>query len=272
MSDDARNADGPTLPASTYGETSRPSNVSSEAEDGEERGFLPMAFDPNPAPAPAPAVSRKPVNRPPDPSPPTQRESRPPKDYFFGGRLSTRPPPRDALRDERPSSSRSVSTERDRDANRASTQPKSSPHILYQEKGRQRKHQSGTTTPASGSTTASPATATGQDGRLERPKPQHLDTSSFTLQPNEGFKLQDVPKTKKAGSRSSSKAKSSPVVSPVDTGTHDDVTERNVSPVSEDSDERGVNPFDDPRRRENAVPNAMPPPPRHADRPARGDS
>ncbi|RMY82590.1 hypothetical protein D0862_11959 [Hortaea werneckii] len=272
MSDDAGNADGPTLPASTYGETSRPSNVSSEAEDGEERGFLPMTFDPNPAPAPAPGISRKPVSRAPDPSPPTQRDSRPPKDYFFGGRLSARPPARDALRDERPSSSRSVSTERDRETNRASTQAKSSPHILYQEKGRQRKHQSGTTTPASGSATASPATATGQDGRLERPKPQHLDTSSFTLQPNEGFKLQDVPKTKKAGSRSSSKAKSSPVVSPVDTGTHDDVTERNVSPVSEDSDERGVNPFDDPRRRENAVPNAMPPPPRHADRPTRGDS
>ncbi|KAK5143069.1 Rho-type gtpase-activating protein [Rachicladosporium monterosium] len=43
------------------------------------------------------------------------------------------------------------------------------------------------------------------------------------------------------------------------------------SPVSVDSQGSGVNPFDDPRRRDGAA-TVAPPPPRHADRPARGDS
>lgn len=262
------------LPASTYGESGRPSNVSSEAEDGEERGFLPMAYDPNPGPPSG--VARKPISRPQDSSSsPVQTDTRPPKDYFSGSRLSARPPPRDALHDERSASSRSVSTERDHETPRTAKQSKTSPHIFYQEKGRQPKAQAvgqSQGTPAPGSAAASPAAAAGQNGRVERPKPQHLDTNSFTLSRNEGFKLQDVPKTKKAGSRSSSRAKSPMLVSPVDASAKEERSDRNVSPLSEDSLDTGVNPFKDPRRRENAAPSAMQPPPRHADRPARGDS
>ncbi|KAK5676380.1 Rho-type gtpase-activating protein [Elasticomyces elasticus] len=269
MSDEARR-DGPTLPASTYGD-SRPSNVSDETEDGEERGFLPMAYDPTPAPGPPPTIARKQVPRQ-DLSPPAQNENRPPKDYF-SGRLSAKSMPRDGLRDEqRPASSRSVSTEREPE--RKAEVPKVSPHIFFQEKGRatRKRDTSGHNTP--GSTTASPTVSTAADARVERPKPQHLDTGSYTLGHGEGFKLQEVPKTKKGSLRGASKGDGlSPVlISPVDLRSRDpSETRASQSPVSVDSQGSGVNPFDDPRRKEGAAISA-PIPPKHADRPARGDS
>ena len=259
--------DGPTLPASTYGD-SRPSNVSDSTDDGEERGFLPMAYDPTPAPGPPPTIARKQVPRT-DLSPPAQVENRPPKDYF-SGRLSAKSlQQRDGSRDgRRPESSRSVSTEREPE--RRIEAAKQSPHIFYQEKGRStsKRHTSGHSTPASAA--ASPAVVAGADGRLERPKPQHLDTGSYSLGHGEGFKLQEVPKTKKGGPRSGPKADDrSPVsISPVKDDTESTVQQ---SPVSVDSQNSGVNPFDDPRRREGAAASAQPPP-KHADRPARGDS
>ncbi|TKA74628.1 hypothetical protein B0A55_05959 [Friedmanniomyces simplex] len=271
ISDEARR-DGPTLPASTYGD-SRPSNVSDETEDGDERGFLPMAYDPTPAPGPPPTIARKQVPRQ-DLSPPAQVENRPTKDYF-SGRLSAKSLHKDTLRDEqRPASSRSVSTEREPE--RRNDVPKASPHIFYQEKGRstRKRDTSGPGTPASATAAASPTVATAADGRMERPKPQHLDTGSYTLGHGDGFKLQEVPKTKKGSSRSASKAdeKSPVTVSPVESrGRQDMETAVPQSPVSVDSQGSGVNPFDDPRRRDGAATSA-PPPPKHADRPARGDS
>lgn len=272
---DSSTIDGPTLPASTYGDNSRPSNVSDETDDGEERGYLPMAFDPNPVTHPPPPIARKQVPRPQESSPPAQDQGKAARDYF-SGRLSAKSAHRDGLREERPASSRSVSTEREPE--RRIDQPKSSPHILYQEKGRQikKRETSGQTTPASAA--ASPAMAGGADGRMSRPKPQHLDTGSFTLTHNEGFKLQEVPKARKMSSRSSPNAENrspgpvSPMaISPIETRREDTDKALSESPVSADSPS-GVNPFDDPKRKDHAAPIAAPPPPKHADRPMRGDS
>ncbi|KAK5131030.1 hypothetical protein LTR08_001380 [Meristemomyces frigidus] len=272
-SSDEAHRDGPTLPTSTYGE-SRPSNVSEDTEDGDERGFLPMAFDPTQPPGPPPSIARKQVPRAQSLSPP-EIENRPPKDYFTG-RLSAKAAQRDAAREDgRPVSiARSVSTERE--TLRAVSQPKSSPHILFQDKGRNRRQTSGSTTPVSASATASPATNSATESRLERPKPQHLDTGSFTLGHNDGFKLQEVPPSRRAGSRSSSKAnaKSPILVSPIEPMTKELRSQRSHghSPVSLDSPDSDVNPFDDPRRKEAPALSPVPLPPRHADRPARGDS
>jgi hypothetical protein len=105
--------------------------MSSISDDGENEGFLPMAFDPNPARRPS-IIPRKRVPQANEVSP---IDPPPPRDYFTG-----RPPSkahRDVLRDDRPSSSRSASTERESSlAPQSAGQPKASPHIAYQEKGR----------------------------------------------------------------------------------------------------------------------------------------
>jgi hypothetical protein len=176
-----------------------------------------MSFDPNPArrpppPAAAAAIPRKRVPHPNEVSP---VDPPPPRDYFTG-RTSSKPPHRELLREDRPASARSDSTERDQSLPlNSSGQAKSSPHIAYQEKSRtQKRMASGQSTPA---TSASPAIGGAQD-RPERPKPQTLDTSSFTLSRGDGFKLQEVPKTKKTSSRGElgKENKSPSLVSPID--------------------------------------------------------
>lgn len=267
--------DGPTLPASTYND-GRPSNVSSsmDDDDGSERGFLPMAFDPTPISGPPqpgqqPTIPRKQVQRAPDPSPPTQKENQPPRDYFAGanGRLAAR---QDGQRTAQAGSSRSVSTERESDR-----QAKPSPHILYQEKGRKGKREtSGASTPANGSTTASPVVPSTQDRSSTKSKGPTASTDSNTPSQQEGFKLQDVPRSAKQRSRTNSKANSPRVVSPIDDKPKDVKANRAVSPVSVDSAD--VNPFDDPKRKRAQAASASetPIPPKHADRslPLRGDS
>lgn len=263
--------DGPTfLPASTY-KDARSTNASPNAEDDDEQGYLPMAYDPNPAPGPPPGLpARKRVPVPASQSPPVKHEGRPPRDYF-SGRLSSKPASRDPSRDEnRPSSARSGSTERD--PTQGANHPKASPHIAYQEKGRSRKREtSGYNTPASQA--QSPNVASNAE-KPERPKPQHLDTGSFTLQKNENFKLQEVPKARKASSRSSSRVGTASSVSPSDSKKEENnEAQISRSPVSLDSGHSGVNPFDDPKRKEGFNSSAAPlPPARHADRPVRGDS
>jgi hypothetical protein len=242
--------------------------MSSISDDGENEGFLPMAFDPNPARRPS-VIPRKRVPQANEVSP---IDPPPPRDYFTG-----RPPSkahRDVLRDDRPSSSRSVSTERDSSlAPQSSGQPKASPHIAYQEKGRATKRlTSGQSTPTS---SASPAIGGAQE-RPERPKMSTLDTSSFTLGRSDGFKLQEVPKTKKSSSRSDlgKENKSPSLVSPIDVEDRDHGLHRTVtkSPVSAESPQSGVNPFDDPRRKEGHPSAQAPSLSRFPDRPARGDS
>lgn len=257
--------DGLTLPATTYGEP-RPSNVSQESDDGDERGFLPMAFDPTPAPGPPPMIARKQV---PTPSPPTQNENRS-RDYF--GRLTAKSASRDLRAEEqRPGSSRSVSTEREPE--RTANLPKASPHILFQEKGRQRKA-SENSTPASMSAGASPAVppSTLQE-KAERLKAQQLDTGAQAAKEQEGFKLQKVPESKKAGSRGSPNEARSPA-SAVEPTFKDERAEKlaSQSPVSTDSPSSSINPFDDPKRKEVGGGGTTAVPPRPVDRPVRGDS
>lgn len=275
MTDD-ETADGPTLPASTYSE-SRPSNVSSPVDDDDEseRGFLPMAFDPTPIPAPPLAIPRKQVPRTQELSPQPQKENQPPRDYFgTTGRLSAKSAVRDGTREEprletgTSASSRSVSTEREPE--RAA---KPSPHILFQEKGRTRKpNASGENTPSSGPSSASPVVAGAQD----KSSKLRMATDAKSPTQHEAFKLQEVPKTKKARSRSNSKA-----VSPIDTHIkHNFSTSKPISPISVGSQNSGVNPFDDPKHKAAQYPTASqytspaPIPPRNADRglPLRGDS
>lgn len=272
--------EGPTLPASTYSE-SRLSNLSSPADDddGSERGFLPMAFDPTPIAAPSLAIPRKQVARSNELSPQPQKENQPPRDYFgASGRLSAKSAIRDGNRDDlRPgtgtaTSSRSVSTEREPD--RASNQSKPSPHILFQEKGRNRKpNGSGEDISSSGPSSASPVVAGAQD----KSSKLRVATDSKSPVSQDAFKLQEVPKTKKERSRSNSKG-----ISPIDTQSRDNFsTSKPISPVSGGSQSSGVNPFDDPKHKAAQFPAASqyppspaPIPPRNADRglPLRGDS
>lgn len=272
-------AEGPTLPASTYNEF-RTSNVSSPADDddGSERGFLPMAFDPTPVAAPPLAIPRKQVPRSHELSPQPQKENQPPRDYFGAtGRLSAKSAVRDGTREEpRPgtgtsASSRSVSTEREPD--RAANHSKPSPHILFQEKGRTRKaNVSGENTPSSGPSSVSPVVAGAQD----KSSKLRLATDAPSPSQQDAFKLQEVPKSKKERSRSNSK-----VVSPIDTHAKDNFsTSKPISPVSVGSQSSGVNPFDDPKHKAAQYPTASqhpspaPIPPRNAERglPLRGDS
>jgi hypothetical protein len=266
---DTLSSDAQTLPASTYKEGRR-SRMSSVSDDGENEGFLPMAFDPNPARRPS-VIPRKRV--PAGANEVSPIEPPPPRDYFTG-RPSSKAH-REVLRDDRPSSSRSVSTERELGnlAPQSAGHPKASPHIAYQEKGRATgRLASGQSTPAS---SGSPAVGGAQE-KPERPKPRTLDTSSFTLGRGEGFKLQEVPKTKKSSSRSDvgKENKSPGLVSPIDAEDGRNELDRAItaSPVSAESPQSGINPFDDPRRKEGHPSAQAPSLPRFQDRPARGDS
>ncbi|PIA99271.1 Rho GTPase-activating protein 15 [Cercospora beticola] len=277
--------DGPTLPASTYGE-GRPSNVSSSNDDDDsERGFLPMAFDPTPVQAPPQSQMSMPRNRtsraPEELSPPAaQKENLPPRDYFgANGRLSAKPSTKEHAQDGRPgtasASSRSVSTEREPDRDRSASHSKPSPHILYQDKGRSRKRDtSGGNTPVNGAT---PVVTSPPERTVSKPQPHPLATDHKALSnqasPQDPFRLGEVPTSKRADSRKTSRTGESDAVSPMERLSRDSDSNKPISPVSVGS-QNSVNPFDDPRRKDGTTPGATPVPPRHADRglPLRGDS
>jgi hypothetical protein len=158
----ADHTDNTTLPATTYSKE----NVQDAADDGI---LLPFALDPNTAPGPSP------LNR------PTSRfadrnlgsEGKTSQDYFNRPSANHR----EAMKEN---TSRSDSTERRRPA---------SPHIAYQEKGRQpsdslvetlRKRKEVAETPAA----------------PDRSRSQHASPAPSSA--TEAFKLQDVPKNKKA--------------------------------------------------------------------------
>lgn len=258
---DRMTVDGPTLPASTYGQR-RASNASQDSNDGEDSGFLPMAFDPNPV-APPP-IARKAVPRP-SGSSPSANDGRPPPDYFTRA-------PKSAAREVRREEDRTRSVSTEREPEKSIPSSKQSPHIFSQDKGRPRKREtSGNNTPQSSSATASPLVANVQD----KTKTQQVETGSVPINQNEGFRLQEVPKSKKASSRSNSKHESPSLVSPMSPRlsgegstkeARSDIAMSN-SPVSLNSQHSSINPFDDPKRREGGGGSAPAPP-----RPVRGDS
>ncbi|GAB7356802.1 hypothetical protein MBLNU459_g7687t1 [Dothideomycetes sp. NU459] len=259
-----------TLPASTYKEE-RASTVSSmnTSEADDDRALFPLAFDPSPVPGPPPLSNRRQSRKDEMDSTPRLKENLSPNDYF-GGRASSKTQ-KENLGAERPSSSRSASTERDAHLPKAT-----SPHIAYQEKGRQPKHRntSGNTTPASSSVVASPSSASAPaptSDRLERPRMQQTTSGSLSLQPpsSEPFRLQEVPRDRKASRSNARTGNRSPTSLDVLNSSRYQPSESTLSlSPALDTPNSGINPFDDPKLREAAA-NAGPASTRH---PAREDS
>jgi hypothetical protein len=163
-----------TLPASTYKEANHSAETSDNGDDGI---MLPFALDPNTMPGPSP------LNKPAkfldgrEASPSQVAEGKSARDYF--NRPATNH--RDMLKENR---SRSASAER----------ASQSPHIAYQEKGRQQSENVVETLRNRKETESSSAGS----------RSQH--DSPSTSQASDTFKLQDVPKNKKAEARKNSKS------------------------------------------------------------------
>ncbi|KAI5197154.1 RhoGAP-domain-containing protein [Aureobasidium subglaciale] len=231
-----------TLPASTYKQeraSTMSSNTMTTMSDVDD-GFLPMAYDPNPAPPPLPRRSHP--------------ESTP--------RMSDNLSPQGALsRSERnrPSSSRSVSTERDSIR---------SPGVTHADRTRQQglRNVSGNSTPVTTPAVASPSSVTSQ----QRPRLPTTNSANFGLAPPEPFKLQDVPRDRRVSRNSPRVGKNSPTSLDTQTQSRHTPTDSNLSlsPASVDTPSSSINPFDDPKLRE-ASSTAGPPAAKH---PARGDS
>ncbi|KAJ9666827.1 Rho-type gtpase-activating protein [Coniosporium apollinis] len=212
-----------TLPASTY-KANRRSGMFQPADQslgGDDGFFVPLALDPNPAPGLSPhADSRKYQDETPKREGGRDQENKQPAmDYFGNARNAPPASHREVLKENRSGSSRSNSTERER-------QPKvsSSPHIAYQEKGRQpsvdlmetirKRKESGPST----STGTSPVTS------MDRQRVQHASSpSTTTSKESDTFKLQEAPRPKKSGSRKSSRTEDRP---PIQTSASADMLDR----------------------------------------------
>ncbi|KAF2837238.1 RhoGAP-domain-containing protein [Patellaria atrata CBS 101060] len=199
--DDFRRDNNLTLPASTYRENRNSTILQNDG--GDDGIFLPFALDPNMAPGPSPMGKPQTLSSAGgDTGSAKLTDAKPSRDYFNNGRLPSGSSHRDMLKEPRPGSSRSNSTERfDKDRQQQLAKSPASPHIAYQEKGRQA---SGELLDSvlkrkdlpSGSNKASPAI--GQ----EKPRSQHASSPSINQTANsDSFKLQDVPKLKRTSSR-----------------------------------------------------------------------
>lgn len=198
-----------TLPPSTYrgnrmSTISKNSGVSNayDGPNGDDGLFVPLVLDTNPATGSSPMAGKNREFGGDGSVPQPSADSRLPqaKDYFV--RKPVTPAGRELVQETLQETSRSSSTER--------KQP-SSPHIAYQEKGRQ------------------PSDHLVDTLRKKKDVPsdaspvplRSVDTSgnspSYASAPSvQGdFKLQEVPKSKKAGSRRSSQSKSPSTTSPV---------------------------------------------------------
>ncbi|KAF2713127.1 RhoGAP-domain-containing protein [Pleomassaria siparia CBS 279.74] len=215
-----------TLLPNTYKEA----NHSDPSDNGDDGTMLPFALDPNMAPGPSPLA--KTTNK--------SVERKTGRDYF------NRPSGnhREMLKENR---SRSASAER----------PPKSPHIAYQEKGRQpsepmadtlRKRQEPAQEPA-------PAPTSTDRSRSQLAKP-------VTSQLTEPFKLQEVPKNKKAEARRQSDARS-PSRNPPAT----DLAGRLRSPQLDTSVTSSPNQEDSPATSGSSYSSTQ-----RVERPARGDS
>lgn len=235
------NQDTLTLPASTYKQeraSTMSSNTMTTMSDADD-GFLPMAYDPNPAPPPLPRRSH------PDTTP----------------RMSDNLSPQGAFsrnHRDRPSSSRSVSTERE---------SVRSPGVGHTDKSRQQglRNVSGSSTPVTMSAVASPSSLTSQ----QRPRLPQTNSASSNLAP-EPFKLQDVPRDRRVSRNSPRIGKNSPTSLDTQQHSRHTPTDSNLSlsPASVDTPSSSINPFDDPKLRE-ASSSAGPSAAKH---PIRGDS
>jgi hypothetical protein len=216
--------DNTTLLPTTYKET-----VQSEGDDnGDDGALLHFALDPNTAPGPSPLT--KTSNK--------SAEGKTGRDYF------NRPSGnhREMLKENRP---RSASDER---------QPKS-PHIAYQEKGRQPSENLSDTL-RKRAEPAHEAASTSND------RSRNQLASSTASQATEPFKLQEVPKSKKAEARRQSDARSPSRGSPVT-----DMAGRIKSPTLDTSITSSPTPEDSPATSGSSYSSTQ-----RVERPARGDS
>ncbi|KAF2004634.1 RhoGAP-domain-containing protein [Amniculicola lignicola CBS 123094] len=228
-----------TLPASTYKD---PANHSDPSDTGDDSILLPFALDPNPAPGPSPLGKSRKFNE----GPAETGASKTGRDYFNRPSGSHR----DMLKENR---SRSASAER---------QPKS-PHIAYQEKGRQPSESLADTLRKRKETTDTLPVAS------DRTRSQHA--SPAASQSTEAFKLQDVPQSKKAEARRGSK---SDTRSPSQGSPAIDMTTRMMSPHNENRPSSPI-PFDSPDTKDSPLTSGSSYSSQQRlqlERPARGDS
>ncbi|KAB2577938.1 Rho-type GTPAse-activating protein 2 [Lasiodiplodia theobromae] len=250
-SDNSRN-EPQTLPASTYREKRRSAMPMSTNFDDPDGMFanVPFALDPNPAPGPSPLADSRTYN--------LDEDKKNQRDYFNGGKPGTTSH-RELLKESRSGSSRSSSLER-------RSKSTSSPHIAFQEKGRAMSGDRVDTMRRKEVPSSNSSPSAGN----ERPRAQHSTSASTAGSLGEGFKLQEVPKDRKAtrtrsrselrspdDSASSARkdaSESSAITSPVSTNS-------SYTPTSQDY-ERG----DEPQPM--SAPFSAP----AIDRPKRGDS
>ncbi|KAI9715024.1 MAG: Rho-type gtpase-activating protein [Chrysothrix sp. TS-e1954] len=184
-----------TLPANTYVD-GRKSDVSSNGENGDDDGFMiPVQFDPSPAGTPPPRRTPSQDRRLRD----TQRSR---TNEIF----------RDGFKDTILGSSSPRASSKERSQSRT----RLSPHIAYQEKGRQpsnenvetlrRRKESTTGSASSQSSAVSPMTAGGEKLHMRSLSPT---AEASDVMEKEGFKLQEAPKVRRSsgprGSKNSSK-------------------------------------------------------------------
>jgi len=209
------------LPSSTY-KSKRHSAISQKSDGSgneEEDFFIPMALDPNPAPGPSPHTNNHRFDREySDPMKPQAVETRSgTKDYF-----SHTKPVNPSVR-KRSQDRHGVQGEGDGEH---TSSPPTSPHIAYQEKGRQpsselidtiRKRKDHGATNTSNSTVASPAMGTDKTRVQHAYSPKVAQTGQDPSPQGDKFKLQEVPKNKKSGGSARSSKSDGP--SPLSEGT-----------------------------------------------------
>ena len=190
------------LPSSTY-KSNRHSSISQKSDvsgNGEEF-FIPMALDPNPAPGPSPHTNSHKFDRDHgDPMKPQAVETRSgTRDYFS----NTKP----ANSSVRKHSQDRLGAQAEGDGEHTSSPP-TSPHIAYQEKGRQpsselidtirKRKDHGATNPAT-STITSPSVGNDKTRVQHAYSPKVAQTGQDQASQGDKFKLQEVPKNKKSG-------------------------------------------------------------------------
>jgi len=190
---DLARQDNTTLPATTYGKDTNSHHEASDAAD--DSILLPFALDPNTAPGPSPLG--RPISRYSERATGATQVSgndttKSSRDYFNR-------PTADLREARKENGSRAVSKER---------RPPASPHIAFQEKGRQPSDSLVDTLKTR------KETATESPVAQQRPKSQHISSSAAPAL-TEPFKLQDVPRNKTAeAKRKDSPSKTPPPTQP----------------------------------------------------------
>ena len=255
-------------------------NADQDASNPDDGFFVPLALDNTPAPPPISQTRRRKMAETGSETATTAEETKAARDYF--SRVPHSASHREAMKEIGPASSpRSNSVEREPQRTQSgNNKPATSPHIAYQEKGwqppnekaealKRRKEQNNQNAASDPSDT---------NEKHERPRP-HLNPQAYPLRSSTNsdiFKLQDVPRSRRAESRRSSKSdatRSPATTSPVD---NDESKKPNSAEVSSEgplfTDETlqsGATQFEDAKSRQ-----ISPETTKYAqiERPTRGDS